>query len=339
MRRMNSVLFSYLPLNRDPVQVTWMKKLELEGRVDFVHFESNIHKRAGIFKTIGFLLSLIRMPRSVWYACDPYSGFWVGLIAKLKGIDFHYISFELYSEFQPWNRRSKFMRKELELREKLMFRCCHSAYLSNKERAEWYMKKFRIQEEKIFVFENIPTYPDASKVALNPKLADWLENHKVCVYQGSIGSRPIHLFGTVAVFLKRHGYEFLVVSKKTEQIERLVSAHSNIRHEEYMSPSELNEVLARCDLGFACYHSRDKNNEYCAPVKVFDYLKQGLPFIITRHASLAYLKQEFPEMIFDFELDSMEELEESVMKMVQTQVLTPRRKNVNRNLGLQSLAE
>lgn len=193
-----------------------------------------------------------------------------------------------------------------------MFRWCHSAYFSNKERAECYMKKFRIQEEKIFVFENIPTYPDASKAALNPKLADWLENHKVCVYQGSIGSRPIHLFGTVAVFLKRHGYEFLVVSKKTEQIERLVSGHSNMRHEDYMSPSELDELLSRCDLGFACYHSRDKNNEYCAPVKVFDYLRHGLPFIITRHASLAYLKQEFPEMIFEFDLESMEELERAL---------------------------
>lgn len=87
-----------------------------------------------------------------------------------------------------------------------------------------------------------------------------------------------------------------------------------------MSPSELNEVLARCDLGFACYHSRDKNNEYCAPVKVFDYLKQGLPFIITRHASLAYLKQEFPEMIFDFELDSMEELESALVDSMKTPV-------------------
>ena len=98
-----------------------------------------------------------------------------------------------------------------------------------------------------------------------------------------------------------------------------------------MSPSELNELLARCDLGFACYHSQDKNNEYCAPVKVFDYLRHGLPFIITRHASLAYLKQEFPEMIFDFELDSMEELEVAMVNSLN------QRKKIEFDMGNRNL--
>jgi len=309
---MNFLFASYLPLSEDPVQVTWMEALRKKGVVDFVHFPSNLHRKASLNSTLSFIFSLVLRKKGTWYACDPYSGFWVAILAKLRGIEMHYISFELYSEFNPWNRRAKRMRKELEWREAFIFRTCHAAYFSNSERAVFYSKKFRIDPKKVFVFENIPTYPEFEDTTLNQELKSWLTSNKVCVYQGSIGSRPIHLFGTVAVFLKQHGYEFLIVSKKTEQLERLVSAHSNMRHEGYMSPGELNKVLALCDLGFACYHSRDKNNEFCAPVKVFDYLRHGIPFIITRHASLGYLKKEFSDMIFEFDLESMEELENAI---------------------------
>lgn len=313
---MNFLFASYLPLSEDPVQVTWMEALRKKGVVDFVHFPSNVHRKASVILTIRFIIALIWRKKGSWYACDPYSGFWVALVAKLRGVEMHYISFELYSEFNPWNRRSKLIRKELEWREALIFRTCKSAYFSNAERARYYSKKFRIGNEKVFVFENIPTYPEFEDTTLNQELKSWLTSNKVCVYQGSIGSRPIHLFGTAAVFLKQHGYKFLIVSKKTEQLERLASVHSNMRHEEYMSPGELNKVLALCDLGFACYHSRDKNNEFCAPVKVFDYLRHGIPFIITRHASLGYLKKEFSDMIFEFDLESMEELENSVSGLI-----------------------
>ena len=56
---MSFLFASYLPLSEDPVQVTWIEALRKKGVVDFVHFPSNLHRKASLNATLSFIFSLV----------------------------------------------------------------------------------------------------------------------------------------------------------------------------------------------------------------------------------------------------------------------------------------
>jgi len=56
---------------------------------------------------------------------------------------------------------------------------------------------------------------------------------------------------------------------------------------------ELNEILARCAIGIVTYPETGLNNIYCAPNKIIEYPRAGLPVVTTGQPLLQSLLERY----------------------------------------------
>ena len=99
-------------------------------------------------------------------------------------------------------------------------------------------------------------------------------------------------------------------------IEKLMATDSRVTYINQMPHHQLLQYYQRIDLGIILYKGVDKNNEFCAPNKLYEYWAYGIPVIAHRLDGLKGIwKHDFMGELID--LESGEQLHEAIHKLIQ----------------------
>lgn len=295
---------------KEPIIRGWMSYYNRRGiEYEIVQLNHHINRSATVWETLRFIFALFFKKYTFVLSNDVYTAFWALFVCKLRRKKLVYNVQELHSEFMPWDKQSITKRRIIIIREKFLYRYADILVFPIEMRKNYIRDKYKLDEDKLVVFENLPTYnvtedyPDLDK--------------KYLVYSGTVANvRPIEILGPLSVFLKNHGITVLLISKKNKQVETLLDNYSNVEHISYLEPQKLMGCLSKCYLGIAIYGKGDRNNLYCAPVKFYDYIMAELPFLIVDNPTVEYLRGKYGKILEMFNIDSYESLQEQTLKMI-----------------------
>jgi glycosyltransferase involved in cell wall biosynthesis len=104
-------------------------------------------------------------------------------------------------------------------------------------------------------------------------------------------------------------------SRVKQLIEKLSASDHRVIYIEQMPHDQLLQYYQRIDLGIILYKGVDKNNEFCAPNKLYEYWAYGIPVIAHRLDGLTGIwKHDFMGELID--LESGEQIQEAIHKMI-----------------------
>lgn len=215
-----------------------------------------------------------RRPRVV-YAHDYYTA-WSGYAAaRSVGARFVYDAHELLKPV-PGQRRS-LRERVFERLERMGARHADLVVCANEPRARLFQQYHGLARLPLVV-RNIP---DESQEPALPTLERDLDS---ILYQGDMGlGRGL---GTLLEALTLLGPEATLVmaggGPALDKLRAMASAEGlgdRVRFLGRVPRAELPALMAQCGIGVLSYPAKDLNNVYCAPNKVFEYARAGLPMI------------------------------------------------------------
>lgn len=162
---------------------------------------------------------------------------------------------------------------------------CDAIIHAERNRKNYFLKKYPGKDKPQFVIENFPFYRDV-KVK-----ADWVGRVRM-IYLGAFAhDRQIdEVVGAVAALGDIACLDIVGFGKESfvngirDLIQRFGA--SNIRVLPGIPYSQVGKMLEEYDVGLAFYKNTNLNNYYCAPNKVYDYLMTGLPIITNSYPGL-----------------------------------------------------
>jgi len=239
-------------------------KIIRKGNYDYIHCND--------LDTLGILFFL---PKEYW-KCVVY--------------DAH----ELYPEEYPVNSIQYFIWTIIE---RQLSRRVKTIITPEINRSIFLKKKYKLKRIP-FVINNYPQFqiirPKNIKSEFNIG-----ENSILLVYAGVIGpGRGISAIIKALNYLPNYIFFILIgysySSNYIANLRRLIDkCHLSNRVFFYgsVSPRELLQTIAGCDIGISLYENISINNYYCAPNKVFDYLMSGIKVISNAYPPLEILKK------------------------------------------------
>jgi len=164
-------------------------------------------------------------------------------------------------------------------------------------RAKYLEKKHQLKD-KIYVVNNFPNYRIIEPKNLREKL-NLTKGTIILNYLGAlIPGREIEIIIEALKYLPDNyilvlvGYAFDDnYMKKLMQIIYGEGLTNRVFFYGSVSPEELLETIAGCNIGIALYKNTNINNLYCAPNKVFDYIMAGIKLIANDYPSLRMLSE------------------------------------------------
>jgi glycosyltransferase involved in cell wall biosynthesis len=107
----------------------------------------------------------------------------------------------------------------------------------------------------------------------------------------------------------------LLEHKVKQLIEELMTRDKRITYIDQMPHDQLLQYYERIDLGIILYKGVDKNNEFCAPNKLYEYWAYGIPVIAHQLDGLTSIwKHDFMGELID--LESGEQLQEAIHNLI-----------------------
>lgn len=155
------------------------------------------------------------------------------------------------------------------------------------------------------VIRNVPTQEEIPEGV--SQLADLIENIKkdqpsckIFVFAGSIcnGAKIPELLDSFSLW--PNDCVLVLVGTVDQDLpdffDRLVGYPGRVFHLQRISYHEVLRGLLFADAGIAFYNTDQPwvNEKYCAPCKVGDYIKVGLPLLLSDNESLSYFLEQYP---------------------------------------------
>ena len=123
------------------------------------------------------------------------------------------------------------------------------------------------------------------------------ENNKKAVYIGLLQGQRFPEFEQKSLlqWLDEHNYTLDVFGKKIGDFEFLL--HERVKYFDEVSHKNIPGILQRYSVGIVSYSTEDINNELCAPLKTFDYIRAGLKvFSVNRNVGMCELSEQYPAL-------------------------------------------
>jgi glycosyltransferase involved in cell wall biosynthesis len=224
---------------------------------------------------------LMKLDGEVMIASRPEAAFWACLVAKLKRMRFVYFPFELYGEqiTRPNPLVAAFERFMLK-------RCVDAVLTQNECRARILVEERGARVEPLIVHNYKPIRPEDRPLGRLRARHGIGPDKKIVLYEGVIvdgrwlefvAQSVLHLPEDVVVVMM--GQEKLKWrSVHAEEIKaalatgRLILA-GPVPHEELL------DYVADADVGVIIYDDSVRNNVFCEPGKLSDYISVGVPVV------------------------------------------------------------
>lgn len=182
---------------------------------------------------------------------------------------------ELYEQKNLYDRRlSKFINKAAAVI------CCE------KHRAAIVRELYQLKDNP-YVVPNKSydlSFPSDSRLK---EQADKFLQKKVIIYQGIIApDRPIDVIADALSTINKEIYFFVIGKCDAETKNNLLSKYSKIVFWDYIPAPQHLQITQYANIGIANYSKRPLNNYYCAPNKIYEYAKYGIPMLISDNPGL-----------------------------------------------------
>jgi glycosyltransferase involved in cell wall biosynthesis len=219
-------------------------------------------------------------------------GLIVGSLVKLiQGCRLVYYPLELYGEQRsPYSGFLKFMERYI------IARSIDSIITQNDRRAEVYRIERSARLEPVIVHNYKPRKTVTASGCLRSSMG-LRPNDKIVLYEGKLGEGRLleQLVESVKylpndVFLvlmgkvdPRNGWWRSVI---LENLKDKLLAHK-VRIAPWVQPDNLMNFVADADVGIISYDDQTRNNRFCEPGKLSDYVIAGVPVIAPNYPSIA----------------------------------------------------
>ena len=201
------------------------------------------------------------------------------IAAKLRGKPVVYRAHELWSEATPNVPFAGFWR----LMERLLVPRCDHVVTPEDNRSRIYLDELGARRQPMTI-RNCPPYrPPAESSRLHDELRGrGLECSTVVLYQGLIDSmRCIEEIAEATRFFDT-GIVLVIMGTGYGRFANPAAALAGFDRIIVLPPVPYKELIpytASADIGILLYRNDCRNNYYCAPNKVFEYMMMGLPVI------------------------------------------------------------
>ena len=208
------------------------------------------------------------------------------LISKLKKTKIVYDSHELSTEMS--GKKDGFINKLWRIVEKKLLKSADRVIAANKSRAEIMFNEYGAPALPTAIL-NIPERKDKTKSSDN-SLYDFLRQRdiadkKIVLYQGRIS--PYRSLDKLILSVKYWENDLVLILLGPIYRDRLqkdldgVILDNKLSERVFFHPPVANESLTGftngASIGIVIYDKSSRNNFYCAPNKLFEYINSGLP--------------------------------------------------------------
>ena len=198
---------------------------------------------------------------------------------KLRKYKYVLSVLELYDEgtFYDWILKKVLKNATINL-------CCE------KHRAAIMQSRYDLTETP-FVFHNKP-YDYINESIISDTNSRILYKYRDCfivIYQGLIAKdRPLDKIAEALNTINDDKIVFLVLGKCSEDYRKsLRYIYKQTEFLGYVPAPEHLSITSMCHLGIANYNTQNLNNVFCAPNKIYEYAKYGLPMLCSRNIGLS----------------------------------------------------
>jgi glycosyltransferase involved in cell wall biosynthesis len=237
---------------------------------------------------------LMRIDTDVIMASRPEAAMWAALAARLRGKPFVYFPFELYGDqlAKP--------HPLIAAAERLILQHAVDGLVTQNEmRARVYVeeRRARVQPAIVHNFKPAQWRPRQGRLrAENPALKD----KQIVLYEGQLvsgrwldrlASAVLHLPDDIVLVMM--GPEKAKWLKNAEEALRAPLASGRLIILPPAPQDDLPELVSDADLGVIIYDDTVRNNVFCEPGKLVDYIAVGVPVIAPNFPTIASLVQRY----------------------------------------------
>lgn len=238
---------------------------------------------------------LLKLDGEVMIASRPEAAIWACLVAKLKGMRFVYFPFELYGEqiVKP-NPVVAFL-------ERLMLKRCVDAVITQNEgRARIFVEERGSRVQPLIVHNYKPIRPEERPAGRLRAKHGLSPDKKIVLYEGVIvDGRWLEFVAQSVLFLPEDVVLVMMGQEKlkwrqvhAEEIKEALGAGrlilaGPVPHEELL------DYVADADVGVIIYDDSVRNNVFCEPGKLSDYIAVGVPVVAPNFPTIGPVVQGY----------------------------------------------
>jgi len=224
---------------------------------------------------------LMRIRGDVMIATRPEAAAWACLVAKLRGMRFVYFPFELYGEqiVKP--------NPVVAAMERFILRHCVDAVITQNEcRAQVLVQERGARVPPLIVHNYKPAQPTRRSAGRLRALHGIAEHKKIVLYEGVIvDGRWLEFVAQSILHLPEDTVLVMMGQEKLKWratfADQIAAAMATGRV--YIAPpvahDDLLDYVADADVGIIIYDDSVRNNVFCEPGKLTDYISVGVPVV------------------------------------------------------------
>lgn len=257
----------------------------LENRkIEHYEFLSDSNSKNKFQRAVNFLKFVIEFRKK--FVFNNEDVLWFGNVETILAANFHELKkyrfilniLELYDEGTIYDIK---LRKILN--KSIINICCE------KHRAAIMRCRYNLQSLP-FVMNNRP-YEFYDDKPVDEKYKKVLDKHKgqfIIVYQGIISKdRPIDKIADALRLINDNKITLLILGKCNDDYRAFLQDRYHLTEFlGYVPAPEHLAITALCHIGIANYKAVNLNNEFCAPNKIYEYAKYGLPMLCSCNIGL-----------------------------------------------------
>ncbi len=297
------------------------KALNESMTIDYIDY-SYEESKALVFKAIDRL----RIEKMLWKAIDNHYNtdciLWVMSDVTIKHLSYRLLNYKYVLHMDELNDGIYYTPrfKQLKMDARKLGNNAVAVVVPEYNRAHitkawWELDRLPyVMPNKPYVNENEFKQNGISDQAQS--VLDKLEGKKIILYQGGLGKeRPIYKF--VEAVEELENYAFIIMSG--DYSEYSSKGYKNCYFIDYMSPPMHLNVTARAYIGIVTYVPTPGQNSvlnalYCAPNKIYEYARYGVPIIGNDIPGLRSVVNEYRNGVIVSEL-TKEEVKKKILKI------------------------
>lgn len=253
-------------------------------KIEHYEFSSDIDSKNRMDSAINFVKFCLELRKK--FKFDYGDTIWFGNAETVLAVDrnalknYKYVLsvLELYDEGTIYDKKLKKV-----LGDAAATICCE------KHRAAIMQSRYKLSSVP-YVLSNKP-YNDLGEPEIKEQYLNIINKHEgsfIVVYQGVIAKdRPLNKIAEALHIINDNNIAFFVLGKCSDEYKKYIQGiYSRTEFLGYVPAPEHLAITAKCNLGIANYDTRNLNNVFCAPNKIYEYARYGIPMLCSLNVGL-----------------------------------------------------